>query len=291
MEYHRINYFLKAAQVLNFSKAAEELFISRQALTKQIALFEEELGVKLFERSTRNIRLTKAGQEAYKRLRRAAIEMDNALDAIRSLGTQETRPKVRIGFFAEIQKTTMSNIIRFIQQCMPDIELETFILEMFDVRKAMLHGKIDLGITSTIQSEVWDNCGKLVLRNYPPMVIVSSDHPWAKKESITVEDMLHEDFIMLKDEEHLDVEGFFENVPCRKQIWRPNTRSIGILLEQNKGFTVAIKYSSYFVDNHMTCFPMPESTELLEVSCMWDRSKPREVVDQIVDQMEKFFVK
>ena len=56
MEFRRIEYFLVLAEKLNYAKAANELCISSQALTKQIQLLEEELGTKLFERTTRSDR-------------------------------------------------------------------------------------------------------------------------------------------------------------------------------------------------------------------------------------------
>ena len=78
MEYQRIKYFLKAAKTQNFSQAAKELYISPQALTKQIALLEEDLGVKLFERSTRNVHLNEAGIFAENKLRLADQMLEDA---------------------------------------------------------------------------------------------------------------------------------------------------------------------------------------------------------------------
>ena len=61
MIYQRIRYFLKAVETESFSKAAVQMFVSAQALTKQISLLEEELGDKLFERSPQGVKLTQYG--------------------------------------------------------------------------------------------------------------------------------------------------------------------------------------------------------------------------------------
>lgn len=80
----RVIYFLTIANCLSFSKAAKQLFISQQALTRQIALLEEELGVKLFVRSTRSVRLTEAGKICRDEFTRISQDMANAVNRIRS---------------------------------------------------------------------------------------------------------------------------------------------------------------------------------------------------------------
>ena len=65
MNYQRVSYFIKAAEVLNFSEAARQLFITPQSFGKQIALLEEELGEKQFDRTTREVKLTPFGKACY----------------------------------------------------------------------------------------------------------------------------------------------------------------------------------------------------------------------------------
>lgn len=288
MEYNRITYFLKAAQALNFTKAAEELYISRQALAKQIALFEEELGVVLFERNTRKISLTKEGQEAYKRLFRANAEMEKALESVRSLGMQAQRPKIKVGFFMDIQRSIITNITKYIGEVFPDITFEPIMYEMFELRNSLLQGKIDLCITNTTEDELWDRCGKFVMGKYPAQVLVSSTHPWAMKKSVSVDDMLQEEFVMLKDEV-VDLEGFFENIPCKRQVWMPNMDSIMLRLNQGRGFAVAFKYTNNFGTEGMIGFPVPDSDVKLEISCLWHKEKATENTLVVVNAIAALF--
>ena len=61
MELQQIKYFLTLAQELHFWNTAEKMFITQSALSRQIKALEDELGVKLFERNKRNVKLTEAG--------------------------------------------------------------------------------------------------------------------------------------------------------------------------------------------------------------------------------------
>ena len=63
MDLQQLRFLVKISQTLNFSKAAEELYISQPTLSHQIRRLEDELGVRLLERSTRNVELTPIGRE------------------------------------------------------------------------------------------------------------------------------------------------------------------------------------------------------------------------------------
>lgn len=61
----KIRYFLELAKTLSFTRAANNLFITQQTLSKQISNMEDDLGFPLFERTTKSVRLTKSGQDLY----------------------------------------------------------------------------------------------------------------------------------------------------------------------------------------------------------------------------------
>ena len=62
MTIHQIECFLEAAKTLNFTEAASRLYISQQGLSRQIASLEKELELRLFDRTTRDVRLTRSGE-------------------------------------------------------------------------------------------------------------------------------------------------------------------------------------------------------------------------------------
>lgn len=83
MFYQRIRYFLKAAESGSFSKAADQMFISAQALTKQIGLLEDELGGKLFVRSYKGITLTPLGEYAQLKFKKIDQELNGTVEELR----------------------------------------------------------------------------------------------------------------------------------------------------------------------------------------------------------------
>src|SRR5690242_7035894 len=78
MELRRLRYFVAVAEHLNFRRAAEALQTSQPSLSQQVRGLEAELGVELFERTKRRVRLTDAGSELLHGARQAIAEFDSA---------------------------------------------------------------------------------------------------------------------------------------------------------------------------------------------------------------------
>lgn len=97
MELKQLRYFLAVAETLNFSRAAESLYISQPALSYQIAELERELGVELFSRDRRRVYLTGEGQ-ALLAPARNMLEQAEQLPRLARQGGEEAGGQLRIGF-------------------------------------------------------------------------------------------------------------------------------------------------------------------------------------------------
>lgn len=95
-ELRQLRTFVVVAEELNFTRAAERLFLGQQAVSKSIQQLERELGVTLLERTTRDVRLTAAGEELLRSGRSALTAVEAAFDAARRVG-RGTAGEVRMG--------------------------------------------------------------------------------------------------------------------------------------------------------------------------------------------------
>ncbi|WP_419419082.1 LysR family transcriptional regulator [Legionella sp. D16C41] len=123
-----IQTFCKVAQHCNFTKAAKELSISAAAISKQISLLEKELGVALFERTTRKVTLTAIGEVYYQEVQNVLISLEQATNKV---GQFKTQPAglIRVKsarFFAE--KIIIPRMVDF-QKHYPNITLDLQIAE------------------------------------------------------------------------------------------------------------------------------------------------------------------
>lgn len=97
MELRHLHYFIAVAEELHFSRAAERLHISQPPLSQQIRDLEEELGVKLFERTKRQVQLTEAGKVFLDRSYRVLAQLEQAIAATQQIGRGEVG-RLAIGF-------------------------------------------------------------------------------------------------------------------------------------------------------------------------------------------------
>mgnify|MGYP003103839085 CR=1 FL=1 len=293
MEYQRIKYFLKAAKTQNFSQAAKELYISPQALTKQIALLEEELGVKLFERSTRNVHLNEAGIFAENKLRLADQMLEDAIRQIREFAAKASG-KVRVGFFSALPKEELiTPVLSLILANFPGSHMELKMLELTQIRQEMAEGGLDFAFTNAHCEEDWGDCRKMVFQNLPVQVVVSMYHPWALKKSITREDMEQE--VFLKLEQHIPYKkevgknGFYEHIPCREVMKIPNFDTLITLLSQGRGFAVFPKAFHDSKEVKFQYFDVPGRSLWFQTVCFFHAGESNPKILQILQLIREEF--
>lgn len=145
MELQQIRYFLTLAEELHFWNSAEKLFITQSALSRQIKALEDELGVQLFERSKRTVRLTKAGEFLREQWLRMMEEIDRIHRQAKSIheGTYGT---MSIAYPGSIAYGFLPAIISAIANQLPEVKLE--LLEPTDVsiEQLLLNYQLDLAL-------------------------------------------------------------------------------------------------------------------------------------------------
>jgi DNA-binding transcriptional LysR family regulator len=137
--------FLALAEELHFRKAAQRLFVSQPALTKQIQRLEEKIGGPLFARTRRRVALTEAGRFLVPLAEKLARESRMAFDSVRAV-VEGRAGTLRIGFgIATVSAFLPRTILRF-RRGYPLVELQMRDMSTPSQIAAVLEGKIDIGI-------------------------------------------------------------------------------------------------------------------------------------------------
>ena len=122
MELRQLRYFLVVADELHFGRAAERLHITQPPLTVAVKRLERELGVQLFDRTTRRVTLTAAGQAFRDRIQAAVAELDDAAGDVADVAAGMSG-KIRVGFVSSASYTTVPEAIRAFRQQRPRVDL------------------------------------------------------------------------------------------------------------------------------------------------------------------------
>jgi DNA-binding transcriptional LysR family regulator len=121
-DFRQLNCFMAVARNLHFNRAANELHVTQPALTRTIKQLEEFLGVDLFERTTRSVRLTAAGKSFYREAQRLMEEMESACTAVRRAALGE-QGRLAIGFVTTAILGDLKRMIYEYHQQYPNVEL------------------------------------------------------------------------------------------------------------------------------------------------------------------------
>lgn len=187
MEIRVLRYFLTVVREESITKASEALHITQPTLSRQLAQLEEEIGVKLFERGTRKIRLTNEGVL----LRRRAEEILNLVDKTeQELLEQEEQVEGRIsigcGEIASVQ--LLPKLIRDFHQRSPRVTFDLFTATADLVKEQMEKGLIDLGLLlEPIDMERYDFIRLDMKEKW--VVLMPPDDPLTKKDAVTARDL------------------------------------------------------------------------------------------------------
>lgn len=187
MEIRVLRYFLTVVREESITKAAEVLHITQPTLSRQLAQMEEEIGVKLFDRGTRKIKLTNEGIL----LRRRAEEILQLVNKTeRELIEQEEQVEGKIsigcGEIAAVQ--ILSEVIRNFHQRYPLVTFDIFTANADLVKEQMDKGLMDLGLLlEPIDMEKYDFIRMSMKEKW--VVLMPPDDPLTEKEFITADDL------------------------------------------------------------------------------------------------------
>lgn len=146
MELRHLRYFVRVATELHFGRAAEQLGISQPPLSQQIRLLEAELGVQLFERSSRKVRLTSAGRLFLEEAKATLARADHAINVTRRAASGELG-ELTVGLTASSLFTALvAESIAEFRRLHPDVHLDVSELGFQAQREAVEAGELDIGL-------------------------------------------------------------------------------------------------------------------------------------------------
>ncbi|GHA62394.1 LysR family transcriptional regulator [Pontibacter akesuensis] len=193
MELQQIRYFLALAEELHFWNTAERMYITQSALSRQIKALEDELGIQLFERSKRSVKLTEAGVF----LRGQWLPL---LDEINRIHLQAKKihdgafGSIRIGYPGSIAYSFMPELITGIARTLPELKVE--LVEPTDIsfEQLLLNYQMDLAFRRdpAVNPSLQSTC----LYSEPFALAVPSNHYLNEQNFTGMQDLKDEKFIL-----------------------------------------------------------------------------------------------
>jgi DNA-binding transcriptional LysR family regulator len=239
--------FYKAAQKLNFSEVAQELFLTQPAVTFQIKKLENFLGTPLFYREKNRVTLTEAGEILYRHARKI---LDCYEEAEREVGKISgiVRGRIVVGASTTMGEYILPRVLGNLKAKYPTMEALLEVGNSDRILNGVLHRSFDIGI---LAEEVRHReLRQEVILEDELVLIASPDHPLAKKESATPEDLKQYPFLArergsgTRKETEIGLENAgFDPRQLRVSMWLGSSEAIKGAVEANLGISILSRWA------------------------------------------------
>lgn len=248
MNSRQIEYFLAVAGELNFTKAAERLYVSQTAVSKQIRNLEEQLGVKLFTRNRQRVELTHAGIVFQREAQYLLQHWEDVVKRTR-LAAEGMYGTLSVGFATGMGSTVVSSGIRRFKEKYPNIEMSFANGTPSRLLQDLKGRQIDLALIPLFDHKYYEGLSYVRIREYGMQAAMPKSHPLASRRHIDREDLENEPLILVctkeselgEDSRILDP---FIQKGIQVQVVEKNedVETIRFMLAANMGLTILPEY-------------------------------------------------
>lgn len=211
MDRYLLRYFLAVAELGSFSKAAARVSVTQPTLSVGIAKLEEQVGARLFERTTRRVALTPAGSRFLAHARRIAQDYEAAL---RDVAEAPQPKRVRAGVLSTIPAGDLDRVVAAHAKRPGDEALELLDTSERDIANRLTDGRLDAALT--ILRPGLERFAQEALRREPYLLFVSAQHHLAASESVDGGALAGETMIVRRQCEGLpDISRYFTSRDVR----------------------------------------------------------------------------
>jgi DNA-binding transcriptional LysR family regulator len=195
LELRELRIFLALADELHFGRTAERLGISQPGVSEAVRVLESRLGVKVFDRTSRRVSLTPAGEALRHDLVPALAALDQALAQTSELsGT--VRGLLRIGFVLTTEGPALNRLVSEFQARYPACEVRLTEVETFDAYRPLRRGDIDV-LCNWLAVDEPDLVAGATFAHYQRALAVAATHRLAARPTASVEDLADEEVALL----------------------------------------------------------------------------------------------
>lgn len=183
----QLRYFVMLSELRNFSRVAERFFVAQAAVSYQIRSLEQELGVRLFDRSTRSVQLTAAGRSLYYDIRPLLKKLDEACEKAKA---HSARTPFVIAYSRVCFGERFNRMIELLSHDHPTLDVLLDRTEPEDdLLEKLLNGQVDAALFFNPYPSLPEGISSITLGIYDQCLIVSEQHRLAGRRVVTMDDI------------------------------------------------------------------------------------------------------
>ncbi|MEK6354080.1 MAG: LysR substrate-binding domain-containing protein [Burkholderia cenocepacia] len=288
LDLRRLRYFVTVAEELHFGRAALRLRIAQPPLTRHIAALEADLGIRLFERSTRAVQLTPAGALFLEHARSVIHAVDEAEATARKMA-QGVVGRVVIGYASSIPMSdAFSDIIRNASRSMPEVELAFREVSTATQRQLIADGTMDVGFGWSAAKTPGERIRSLVVSRESLVAAVPARSKYADKATIEFRELVKENFVTFPAGYGSALNAALEDL-CAQEGVTPRTgptasqiTTLVSLVAAERGVAIVPGFTSTLQRSGVAYVPLARP-HVLELVVTWSEPFSSSCVEQFIE--------
>ncbi len=277
-DFQRLREFITVAEYLNFSQAANHLFITQPVLSRHIADLERMLGVQLFFRNKQKVQLTAMGQLFLQDAREIIAKYEEACHKLR-LASHGMVGHLKIGFLERAVRSFLADFILHFSKTHANISLEFCCYnELEELTEAIKRDELDAGFTLSVGLQYTKELSYEPICQDNLCVIVRKEHPLVEKGSVSLAELAKEPFIMLNRQQNLTVfnhtislceaRGFTPNIVKEA----PNIDTALLMVELGTGILIAPQHHIVNASSKLRFIVLEDEDCRIYIAAVWKQN-------------------
>jgi len=289
MELRHLRYFVVLTEELHFGRAAARLAISQPPLSVAIRQLEDSVGAQLFERNSKAVRLTPAGQALQQSARRLLRQAEEAALEARDI-SQGLAGRLRVGFVGAMLYRGLPQALRRFQAQHPAVRVTLSELNSAEQLGQLLHDQLDVGFVHT--HRVPAGLRHALLLSEPFVACLPAEHRLARRRSIAPAQLRGEPFVLFARSVSPD---YYERILaiCADAGFRPELRhevrhwlSVVSLVSQGMGVALVPDAMRRALLRGAVFRPLESVASRSEARCVWREGPANAVLEGFLQAMQ-----
>jgi DNA-binding transcriptional LysR family regulator len=286
MELRHLRYFVAVAEHLSFRRAAERLHVAQPALSSQIKDLENELGARLFERSTRSVKLTAPGKVFLDEARLVLMGAERAEQNVRKASQGLIGP-LRIGLLAPTATPRLARVLSSYRQKFPSVQFSLYELTSIEQLHRLRDDQLDVGLLRPPVE--FPELDYLFFEESPMILATPAGHRLTKPKRIQWSDFHNEQMVMIHPTlQHGYYDKFLEScakagaVPLVGQ-YANDVHSKLWLISAGFGIAPTTKTIAEIKRPGLVFRDLPPGLPLVQTLLVWNRSNKSELLRNFLE--------
>jgi DNA-binding transcriptional LysR family regulator len=290
MSVEQLKNFLIVAQVLNFRKATEKIYIAQPALSRQVQQLEMEIGAQLFDRSKKQIKLTVAGEFFRSEAERIVEQLEQAKKKT-ELIHKGMAGELTIGHVSSAMQSVIPGFLKKIQSIIPDLKIGLLEEACRMIFIKISNRELDFGIVPNETAPATINSSIIYKENF--VVITPASYNLSKKNFKDLRQFADANWILPPQMDGLGYSEtlyrIFQKYGFRPKVAyeSPNSSTSLRLVSAGLGVTMIGKSALNGLDLDIKYFELTKVPEKIEMRLVWLREREREL-NQYITLFQKF---